>query len=343
MIEGHPPVLQTLLGTLLTWGFTAAGAGLVFVFQSGQRKVLDGSLGFAAGVMLAASFWSLLEPALELAAASGSYGSDGQWAFAPVGVGFIVGALFVLAADRLLPEMSTPAALLGIPEETNGANPYEPPPTIPSDRDASNTGDSVRRRTKASSVEPNGLQNAAASPVLRDAGTAADTKVVLIGQERASAAAANWKRIILLIIAITVHNIPEGLAVGVGFGAAGKSSASTFQNARNLAIGIGIQNFPEGLSVSLPLRGAGFSAFRSFWYGQLSGMVEPVAGLLGVLAVGAAQPLLPYALAFAAGAMVYVVVDDIIPEAQRCGNGQLASCCCILGFLVMMSLDVGLG
>jgi zinc transporter 11 len=125
----------------------------------------------------------------------------------------------------------------------------------------------------------------------------------------------SWKRILLLIIAITVHNIPEGLAVGVGFGAIGRSSSATFENARNLAIGIGIQNFPEGLAVSLPLRGAGMSVWKSFWYGQLSGMVEPLAGLLGALAVVVAEPLLPYALAFAAGAMVYVVVDDIIPEA----------------------------
>lgn len=154
---------------------------------------------------------------------------------------------------------------------------------------------------------------------------------------------ASWRRILLLIVAITVHNIPEGLAVGVGFGAVGKTAAATFENARNLAIGIGIQNFPEGLAVSLPLRGAGFSSWKSFWYGQLSGMVEPLAGVFGALAVVVAEPLLPYALAFAAGAMVYVVVDDIIPEAQTSGNGQLASCTTIVGFVVMMSLDVGLG
>ncbi|TWW81620.1 Zinc transporter ZIP11 [Takifugu flavidus] len=135
----------------------------------------------------------------------------------------------------------------------------------------------------------------------------------------------------------------KGLAVGVGFGAIGKTPSATFESARNLAIGIGIQNFPEGLAVSLPLRGAGFSAWTAFWYGQLSGMVEPVAGLLGAFAVVLAEPLLPYALAFAAGAMVYVVVDDIIPEAQVSGNGKLASCTSILGFIVMMSLDVGLG
>jgi zinc transporter 11 len=152
-----------------------------------------------------------------------------------------------------------------------------------------------------------------------------------------------WKRIILLVIAITVHNIPEGLAVGVGFGAIGSSTSATFESARNLAIGIGIQNFPEGLAVSLPLQAAGFSTWRSFWYGQLSGMVEPIFGVLGAVAVALAQPALPYALSFAAGAMIYVVVDDIIPEANTNGNGKLATWGAILGFLVMMTLDVGLG
>ncbi|XP_029977556.1 zinc transporter ZIP11-like isoform X2 [Sphaeramia orbicularis] len=161
-------------------------------------------------------------------------------------------------------------------------------------------------------------------------------------QDQSRQTGSSWRRILLLILAITIHNIPEGLAVGVGFGAIGKTSSATFESARNLAIGIGIQNFPEGLAVSLPLRGSGVSTWKAFWYGQLSGMVEPVAGLLGAVAVVLAEPLLPYALAFAAGAMVYVVVDDIIPEAQVSGNGRLASWTSILGFVVMMSLDVGL-
>jgi len=147
----------------------------------------------------------------------------------------------------------------------------------------------------------------------------------------------------LLIIAITVHNIPEGLAVGVGFGAVGQSSSSTFENARNLAVGIGIQNFPEGLAVSLPLKTAGMSTWKSIWYGQLSGLVEPISGVLGALLVGFVTPTLPYALAFAAGAMIYVVFDDIVPEAQSSGNGKIASWSAIIGFLVMMCLDVGLG
>ncbi|NXG41790.1 S39AB protein, partial [Psilopogon haemacephalus] len=172
-----------------------------------------------------------------------------------------------------------------------------------------------------------------------------DTAVAFPGTKDGAAAASSssWRRIMLMILAITIHNIPEGLAVGVGFGAIGKSTSATFQSARNLAIGIGIQNFPEGLAVSLPLRGAGFSTWKAFWYGQLSGMVEPLAGIFGAFAVVVAEPLLPYALGFAAGAMVYVVMDDIIPEAQTSGNGKLASWTSILGFVVMMSLDVGLG
>ncbi|GFR19903.1 zinc transporter ZIP11, partial [Trichonephila clavata] len=152
-----------------------------------------------------------------------------------------------------------------------------------------------------------------------------------------------WRRILLLIIAITVHNIPEGLAVGVGFGAIGKTKSATFESARNLAVGIGIQNFPEGLAVSLPLHAAGMSKWRSFWFGQLSGLVEPIFGLIGCVAVTIAEPILPYSLAFAAGAMIYVVIEDIIPESRTHSNGKLASWCAILGFIVMMSLDVGFG
>lgn len=157
------------------------------------------------------------------------------------------------------------------------------------------------------------------------------------------ASAVSWRRIVLLIVAVTVHNIPEGLAVGVGFGAIGKTPSATFESAFNLALGIGLQNFPEGLAVSLPLAGFGFPLLRAFWYGQLSGMVEPLAALLGASAVMVMEPVLPYALSFAAGAMIYVVVDDIIPEAQINGNGRIASIAAILGFVVMMSLDVGLG
>lgn len=153
----------------------------------------------------------------------------------------------------------------------------------------------------------------------------------------------SWRRILLLIMAVTVHNIPEGLAVGVGFGSVGKSPAATFEKAFNLALGIGLQNFPEGLAVSLPLAGFGYSKLKAFFYGQLSGMVEPLAALLGAAAVILMEPVLPYALSFAAGAMIYVVFDDIVPEAQRNGNGKLASAGAIIGFLIMMCMDVGLG
>ncbi|XP_062072919.1 zinc transporter ZIP11 isoform X5 [Lepus europaeus] len=278
MLHGHGAVSQALLGTFFTWGMTAAGAALVFVFSSGQRRILDGSLGFAAGVMLAASYWSLLAPAVEMATSSGGFGA---FAFFPVAVGFTLGAAFVYLADLLMPH-------LGAAEDPQMALALTSDPAL------------VKKKS-----DPEG-------PTLLLAESELSIRI-------------------------------EGLAVGVGFGAVEKTASATFESARNLAIGIGIQNFPEGLAVSLPLRGAGFSTWRAFWYGQLSGMVEPLAGVFGAFAVVLAEPILPYALAFAAGAMVYVVMDDIIPEAQISGNGKLASWACILGFVVMMSLDVGLG
>ncbi|NTW05997.1 MAG: ZIP family metal transporter, partial [Peptococcaceae bacterium] len=154
----------------------------------------------------------------------------------------------------------------------------------------------------------------------------------------------NWQRSILLVTAITIHNIPEGLAVGVAFGAAAVNLPSaTLAGAVALAFGIALQNFPEGAAVSIPLRREGLSRARSFWYGQLSGMVEPVAGIVGALAVMAMTPLLPYALAFAAGTMIYVVVEEVIPEAQSSGNSDYATIGTMLGFVLMMILDVGLG
>ncbi|XP_054171359.1 zinc transporter ZIP11 isoform X8 [Homo sapiens] len=278
MLQGHSSVFQALLGTFFTWGMTAAGAALVFVFSSGQRRILDGSLGFAAGVMLAASYWSLLAPAVEMATSSGGFGA---FAFFPVAVGFTLGAAFVYLADLLMPH-------LGAAEDPQTAL-------------ALNFGSTLMKKKS----DPEG-------PALLFPESELSIRI-------------------------------EGLAVGVGFGAIEKTASATFESARNLAIGIGIQNFPEGLAVSLPLRGAGFSTWRAFWYGQLSGMVEPLAGVFGAFAVVLAEPILPYALAFAAGAMVYVVMDDIIPEAQISGNGKLASWASILGFVVMMSLDVGLG
>ncbi|NXP28025.1 S39AB protein, partial [Scytalopus superciliaris] len=336
------PVGQALLGTFLTWGLTAAGSALVFVFSSGQRRILDGSLGFAAGVMLAASYWSLLAPAIEMAEESGSFGA---FAFLPVALGFALGAAFVYLADLLIPLLgfSGPShAALALSceqravkekQEQEGARGLDCASELAIrigraglHPDKSENGEPYQRRRGAGSTVP---ESPPAFPVPRDGAPPAGSS--------------SWRRIMLMILAITIHNIPEGLAVGVGFGAIGKSASATFQSARNLAIGIGIQNFPEGLAVSLPLRGAGFSTWKAFWYGQLSGMVEPLAGVFGAFAVVVAEPLLPYALGFAAGAMVYVVMDDIIPEAQTSGNGKLASWTSILGFVVMMSLDVGLG
>ncbi|XP_032066956.1 zinc transporter ZIP11 isoform X2 [Thamnophis elegans] len=335
MILGYNPVLQALLGTLLTWGLTAAGSALVFIFSSRQRRILDGSLGFAAGVMLAASYWSLLEPAIELAEESGKFGA---LAFLPVAIGFTLGATFVYFTDLLIPWLDinvSPQTSLALnydsrvikekyEHQSTDRQEYENELSIRIDK--GENGEPYQRRKGAGHSQPD---LPAVSHTLKD-----NVPVP---------ASSSWRRIMLLIFAITIHNIPEGLAVGVGFGAVGKSPSATFETARNLAIGIGIQNFPEGLAVSLPLHGAGFSTWRAFWYGQLSGMVEPLAGIFGAFAIVLAEPLLPYALAFAAGAMVYVVMDDIIPEAQISGNGKLASWTAILGFVVMMSLDVGLG
>uniref|UniRef100_A0A8C5C401 Zinc transporter ZIP11 n=1 Tax=Gadus morhua TaxID=8049 RepID=A0A8C5C401_GADMO len=321
MLPGYSPVTQAFLGTLFTWALTAAGAALVFIFSSRQKRILDGSLGFAAGVMLAASYWSLLAPAIGMAEDSGKYGA---FAFVPVAVGFTLGAAFVYLADLVMPMLGLgvdPQVALALPPD----KPLKEKSEDPSSFQFSGPEEMTIRIDKIENGEVH----------QRRRGSFHGPEMVRRGS--------SWRRIMLLILAITIHNIPEGLAVGVAFGAIGKTPSATFESARNLAIGIGIQNFPEGLAVSLPLRGAGMSTWGAFWYGQLSGMVEPVAGLLGAVAVVLAEPLLPYALAFAAGAMVYVVVDDIIPEAQVSGNGKLASWTSILGFVVMMSLDVGLG
>jgi zinc transporter, ZIP family len=262
------PIYQALMATLFTWFMTAAGAGLVFLFKTINRKFLDGMLGFAAGVMIAASFWSLLAPAIEMAEAEGSLP-----AWIPAVIGFLAGGGFLWIIDKILPHLH-----LGFP--TN---------------------------------EAEGIKT-------------------------------SWHRSILLVLAITLHNIPEGLAVGVAFGAlAYNLPTATLAGAIALAIGIGIQNFPEGTAVSVPLRREGFSRLKSFWYGQLSGIVEPIAGVIGALAVILMRPILPYALAFAAGAMIYVVVEELIPESQLNKNTDTATIGAMLGFAVMMTLDVALG
>lgn len=325
MLQGYSPVMQAFLGTLFTWGLTACGASLVVVIRGSQRKVLDASLGFAAGVMTAASFWSLLAPAIECATNSKLYGENGEYAFAPVALGFLLGSLFVYGADILISVLGlqSPNMMLALHATNKGKS-----------RDGSRRDSSHLPLPDTTAVE--GFTDVGGTFVHRRRSYDEECNIEDIGQGQ-------WKRIMLLVVAITVHNIPEGLAVGVGFAATGSASAANFETARNLAIGIGIQNFPEGLAVSLPLHAAGFSVWKSLWYGQLSGMVEPIFGVLGAVAVGLAEPALPYALAFAAGAMIYVVVDDIIPEANTSDNGRLATWGAIIGFLVMMTLDVGLG
>lgn len=261
------PVFQALTATGFTWFVTALGAGLVFFFKTINRKVLDSMLGFAAGVMIAASFWSLLAPAIQMSEEAGII----PWL--PPFIGFLCGGAFLKLADSILPHLH---------------------PGLPMNK-------------------AEGLQT-------------------------------NWKRSILLVTAVTLHNIPEGLAVGVAFGAAaaGIPSAS-IAGAVALAIGIGLQNFPEGAAVSIPLRREGLSRLKCFWYGQLSGIVEPVAGVIGAAAVLLMRPLLPYTLSFAAGAMIYVVVEELIPEAQTSGNSDFATIGTMLGFALMMLLDVALG
>ena len=269
-LGNQSPLVQALAAGGFTWLVTALGAASVFLRQQLPRALLDAMLGFAAGVMIAASFWSLLAPAIALAESLGRNG------WIPAASGFLLGAGFLRLADQFLPHLH---------------------PLLP-----------------ISQAE--GLKT-------------------------------TWQRTTLLVMAITLHNVPEGLAVGVAFGAAALGPAAdngaTFTAAVALTIGIGLQNLPEGLAVSMPLRRAGVGQWRSFWYGQLSAAVEPVAAVIGAATVLVAQYLLPYALAFAAGAMIYVVLEELIPEAQQGGRTDLATSAAIVGFTVMMILDVALG
>jgi ZIP family zinc transporter len=261
------PIMQALLATLFTWGLTAAGAAVVFFFKDLDRRLLDGALGFTAGVMIAASFWSLLAPSIAMSAEMGLI----EWL--PPLIGFLAGAASMRLADWLLPHLHLFAA--------------------------DGTAEGVKTR---------------------------------------------WHRTALLVLAITLHNIPEGLAVGVAFGAVHAGfETSSLGAAVALAIGIGLQNCPEGMAVAMPLRREGLSRARSFYYGQMSAWVEPIAGVLGAAAVLAMRPLLPYALAFAAGAMIFVVVEEVVPESQSGGHPDVATLGAIIGFGVMMVLDVALG
>ncbi len=263
--ENLDPILGALLATTFTWLLTALGASFVFLFKEMRRAVLDGMLGFTGGVMVAASFWSLLAPGIEMSK------GEGFIKVIPAAVGFALGALFIFGLDKILPH--------------------------------------IHINSKVSE----GIKTP-------------------------------WHKSTLLVLAITLHNIPEGLAVGVLFGgvAAGIPEAS-ITGAVVLAMGIGIQNFPEGIAVAMPMRRQGVSRFKSFWYGQLSAIVEPIAGVLGAVAVTFFTPLLPYALAFAAGAMIFVVVEEVIPETQQDRYTDIATLGFIGGFIVMMVLDVALG
>ena len=274
------PILQALLAGLFTWVVTAIGSGLVFFFNSSNRKVLDISLGFTGGVMIAASFWSLLAPSIEYVEMQKELGLTNMPTWLAPTIGFFLGALFLFALDKIIPHLH----LFDKKNQAEGFN----------------------------------------------------TK---------------WQKTILLVLAIALHNIPEGLAVGVAFGAIASPEIVnnlnieifTLGSAVALAIGIGIQNFPEGFAVSMPLRIQGMSKFKSWQWGQLSAIVEPIFAVIGAAIVMQVLPILPYALAFAAGAMIFIVVEEVIPESQKGGNTDLATMGLIAGFIVMMALDVGLG
>ena len=263
----YNPILLAFVATLFTWAMTALGSAMVFFFKKIERKVLNTMLGFAAGVMIAASFWSLLNPAIQMTEEQGGI----PWV--PAVVGFLAGGAFLLIVDNILPHLH-----LGLKRN-----------------------------------EAEGLKT-------------------------------EWKRSVLLVLAITLHNIPEGLAVGVAFGAlASNPDAGALAGAVALALGIGLQNFPEGAAVSIPLRREGFSRFKAFNYGQMSGVVEPIAAVLGAYLVLVMTPLLPYALSFAAGAMIFVVVEELIPESQNGSETDYSTIGAMLGFTIMMLLDVALG
>lgn len=259
------PVVAALIGTMFTYMMTAVGAGMVFPFKTINKKFLNGMLGFSAGVMIAASFWSLLAPGIDLAE------EIGMIPWVPAVIGFLSGGLFLLLIDRFLPHIH------------------------------------------ALSNHKEGVSS-------------------------------SWKRSILLVLAITLHNIPEGLAVGVAFGAAAAGlPGATVGAAVALAIGIGLQNFPEGSAVSIPLRREGMSRGKAFMIGQYSGIVEPISGVLGAILAISMRNFLPYALAFAAGAMIYVVIEELIPESNMMKDSKIATIGAMLGFAVMMILDVALG
>lgn len=265
-------VIQALIGGLFTWFCTIVGSAIVFFFKTVSRRLLDTMLGFAAGVMIAASFWSLLAPSIEYAEAS-----YGNFAWIPAAVGFAVGGIFLRLVDAWVPHLH-----------------------LGHDKEQAEGGDEKNRK--------------------------------------------NLSKTALLFLAITIHNIPEGLAVGVTFGAlASNYSPAAFVGALGLAIGIGLQNIPEGAALAIPIRTDGASRWKAFYWGSMSAIVEPIAALIGALAVTYMTPILPYALSFAAGAMIFVVVEELIPESQTNGNTDIATLGLMVGFIIMMVLDVALG
>lgn len=261
---GINPIVLALLATLFTWFMTALGAAMVFFFRNMNDRVMNMMLGFAAGVMIAASFWSLLQPAIEM--------TDGNPM--PVFLGFLIGGAFLYIVDKILPHLHRNFA----------------------------TGEST----------PEGIPT-------------------------------SWKRSVLLALSVTLHNIPEGLAVGVAFGALSTGDPALVGGAVTLAIGMGLQNFPEGAIVSIPLAREGVSKWKAFNMGQLSGAVEPISAVIGAYLVISITPIMPYALAFAAGAMIYVVVEELIPTSQNGSHSDFATIGAMLGFAVMMLLDTSLG
>ena len=271
-------IMQALYAGLFTWGLTALGASLVFLFKNPSRKVLDISLGFTGGVMIAASFWSLLSPAINYVEMQNEIGLSSTPSWLPPAIGFFLGALFLFALDKIIPHLH-----------------------------------------------------------------------IFAKREEAEGMETNWRKTILLVLAIALHNIPEGLAVGVAFGAlaspelTGMNEVFSIGAAIALGIGIGIQNFPEGFAVSMPLRRQGVSRWKSWKWGQMSAIVEPIFAVIGAVVVMQVLPILPYALAFSAGAMIFIVVEEVIPESQSGGHTDLATMGLIFGFIVMMVLDVSLG
>lgn len=266
----YHPVLQAFIAGLFTWFCTIFGSAFVFLFKEVNRKLLDVMNGFAAGVMIAASFWSLLAPAISYSERLGY----GNWSWVPAAVGFLVGGFFLRLVDVVVPHLHLEEPL----EHREGP------------------------KVKAS-------------------------------------------KNLLLFLAVTIHNIPEGLAIGVAFGATalGAANGDALLSAVGLALGIGIQNIPEGSALSMPIRAAGSSRWKAFNWGQLSAIVEPISAVVGAFAVISMTAILPYALAFAAGAMIFVVVEQLIPESQINGNNDIATLALMVGFTVMMILDVALG